>query len=161
MEDESKELVEKKDLTEEALSILLSNGEALLSIARVVDRLAKAGIPQLIEKIAENSMPSDPDTFLEPLKRSDMVYDLSKGLNILPALMHAISDETGSDAIKSVLYDSDILFDEMVSGAKSPNRFTLMRLLAILKDEEVAAGLTSLINAIKFLGRAFRRVGPE
>ena len=151
----------ERDVMEEALSLLLENGESLLSLARSLDKLSKAGLPALVEKIVSNSMPSDPQAVMKFVDNPDMLYGISKALNILPALLRSLSNESASDVIKSILYDSDEMYADMVNGAKNPNRMSFLKLMAIMKDEEVSAGMSAMLNLVKFLGKALGKVDTE
>jgi uncharacterized protein YjgD (DUF1641 family) len=161
MEEEIKQETKNTDPMEEGLALLLKNGDSLLVAGRILDRLASSGLLTFLEKIVDNSMPSDPEAMVRSLDNQDVLYGISKAVNILPALLRSFSGETGSDVIKSVLYDSDTMFDSIVVGAKNPLRLSLLKIMAILKDEEVSRGLTAMLNLLKFLGKALERVDLE
>jgi uncharacterized protein YjgD (DUF1641 family) len=46
----------------------------------------------------------------------------------------------------------------MVEGAKKPDNLSLFGLLGILKDPEVASGITVVLNALRVIGKLLKKV---
>lgn len=149
---------QKEDKMETALKILLENQDDLLSLATVLDTMGKSGMFKLIGDIVKDYFPSDPTYLVRIIGSESTMRSVGKLFNILPALLNMMQDERTNDIVKELAFNVDGLSETLLDGAKNPERFGVMKLMSILKDPEVASGMTALINVLKFLGKILRNV---
>ncbi len=149
---------QKEDKMETALKILLENQDDLLSLATVLDTMGKSGMFKLIGDIVKDYFPSDPTYLVRIIGSESTMRSVGKLFNILPALLNLMQDERTNDIVKELAFNVDGLSETLLDGAKNPERFGVMKLMSILKDPEVASGMTALINVLKFLGKILRNV---
>ncbi|MCL4326720.1 MAG: DUF1641 domain-containing protein [Candidatus Thermoplasmatota archaeon] len=149
---------QKEDKMETALKILLENQDDLLSLATILDTMGKSGMFKLIGDIVKDYFPSDPTYLVRIIGSESTMRSVGKLFNILPALLNLMQDERTNDIVKEVAFNVDGLSETLLDGAKNPERFGVMKLMSILKDPEVASGMTALINVLKFLGKILRNV---
>ena len=114
-----------------------------------------------MENLSSEFLPSDIEFLSNFLTSRDFLYGFVKTMNVVSALSHSLSSEKASDAIKAILFNSDELWDGMVSGAKNPEATSLLRLYAMVKDPDISAGLTAALYALKAIGSALRKVPEE
>lgn len=139
---------------------LLENTDAFAPMLRLFTKLTNSGMIQALENMSAEFLPSDIEFLASFLTSKDFVYGLVKTVNVVSALAHAMSSEKGSDTVKAILYNSDEIWDGMVTGAKNPEATSLLRLYAMVKDPEISSGLTAVLNALKAVGSALKKV-PE
>ncbi len=149
---------QKEDKMETALKILLENQDDLLSLATILDTMGKSGMFKLIGDIVKDYFPSDPTYLVRIIGSESTMRSVGKLFNILPALLNMMQDERTNDIVKELAFNVDGLSETLLDGAKNPERFGVMKLMSILKDPEVASGMTALINVLKFLGKILRNV---
>ncbi|MGC8505868.1 MAG: DUF1641 domain-containing protein [Thermoplasmata archaeon] len=152
---------QKEDKMETALKILLENQDDLLSFATILDTMGKSGMFKLIGDIVKDYFPSDPTYLVRIIGSESTMRSVGKLFNILPAFLNLIQDERTNDIVKELAFNVDGLSETLLDGAKNPERFGVMKLMSILKDPEVASGMTALINVLKFVGKILRNVDEK
>lgn len=151
----------EEDDFEPLIKGFMDNSDALESMLNLFIKVKKSGLLNAVENLSGEYLPSDIEFLSSFLTSKDFVYGFVKTMNVVSALSHSISSEKASDALKAILYNSDAIWDGMVSGAKNPEATSLLRLYAMVKDPDVSAGLTAMLNALKALGMALKKVPDE
>lgn len=152
--------MEQDDL-EPLIKGLLENTDAFAPMLRLFTKLRNSGLLDVMENISGEFLPSDIEFLSTFLTSRDFLYGLVKTINVVSALSHAMSSEKGSDTVKAILYNSDDIWDGMVTGAKNPEATSLLRLYSMVKDPDISAGLTAMLNALKAVGSALKKVPDE
>ncbi|WP_075057597.1 DUF1641 domain-containing protein [Thermogymnomonas acidicola] len=97
-------------------------------------KLKKAGVLDMMEGLSEDYLPTDIEFIVRFFSSKEFSTALIKGANVLMSLLHALSNETVGDSIKTIAYNSENIWDAMVSGgAKNPINIGMLRLMAILR----------------------------
>ena len=139
---------------------LLENKDALTSLLNLLTRMRKSGLIEILDDLSSDYLPSDLEFLTTFLTSRDALVGVVKMVNVLAVLSHSLSSETAGDTLKAIAFNSDMIFDNMVSGAKNPESIGLMGLYALLKDPDISAGLSAMMGALKALGIALKKV-PE
>ncbi len=139
---------------------LLENKDALTSLLNLLTRMRKSGLIEILDDLSSDYLPSDLEFLTTFLTSRDALVGVVKMVNVLAVLSHSLSSETAGDTLKAIAFNSDLIFDNMVSGAKNPESIGLMGLYALLKDPDISAGLSAMMGALKALGIALKKV-PE
>lgn len=150
-----------EDDLEPLLQEFMANSDALESMLSLFLKVKKSGLLNAVENLSAEYLPSDIEFLSSFLTSKDFVYGFVKTMNVVSALAHTMSNEKASDTIKAILYNSDGIWDGMVSGAKNPEATSLLRLYAMIKDPDISAGLTAVLNALKAVGSALKKVPDE
>ncbi len=150
-----------EDDLEPLLGGLIENKDSFESMLKLFSKVKDSGLLTALENLSSEYLPSDIEFLSTFLTSRDFLYGFVKTINVVTALSHAVSNEKGSDAIKAIMYNSNELWDGMISGAKNPEATSLLRLYAMIKDPDISAGLTALLNALKAIGSALRKVPEE
>lgn len=150
-----------EDDLEPLIKGLMENRDAFESMLGLFGKVRNSGLINALENLSGEYLPSDIEFLSNFLTSKDFVFGFVKTMNVVSALAHSMSSERASDAIKSILYNSDELFEGMITGAKNPEATSLLRLYAMVKDPDVSAGLTAVLNALKAVGSALRKVPDE
>lgn len=147
-----------EDDLEPLIKEFIESKDAIQSMLVMFRKLKQAGIVDFIDKLSEDYMPSDVEFIGKFLSSREFTYSILKSANTLLGLMYALSRESTSDTIKALLFDSEGVVDAMVTGAKNPERMSMMRLFAMTKDPEIASGLTVVLNMLKEIGKTLQKV---
>ena len=139
----------KQDGFEVFLKEMLENTGQIEAVLKVLVNLKETGILDSIEHISHM------------MESKEFLHGAQKAVNLFSALVHSMSSEMSSNAINSILYNSEAIWEGMVIGAKNPEATSFLRLYAMLKDPETSAGLTAVLNALKALGMALKKVPEE
>lgn len=149
---------EDDDDLEPLIREFIESRDAIQSMLVMFRKLKQAGIVDFIDQISGDYLPSDVEFLGKFFSSREFTTGILKSANTMLGLMYALSRETTSDALKSILFDSEGLVDSMVTGAKNPERMSMMRLFAMTKDPEIASGLTAVLNLLKELGKSLQKV---
>ncbi|GGM78148.1 hypothetical protein GCM10007108_15410 [Thermogymnomonas acidicola] len=160
-EEEMVQNTEANDDIEPLIRGLIENRDAIESMLNFFAKLKKAGVLDMMEGLSEDYLPTDIEFIVRFFSSKEFSTALIKGANVLMSLLHALSNETVGDSIKTIAYNSENIWDAMVSGAKNPINIGMLRLMAILRDPDVAAGFTAVIAALREIGAALRKVPQE
>lgn len=152
---------EEGDDLEPLIKEFIDSRDAIQSLLVMFRKLKQAGIVDFIDQISGDYLPSDVEFIGKFFSSREFTTGVLKSANTMLGVMYALSMDTTSDAIKALLYDSEGLMDAMVTGAKNPERMSMMKLLAMTKDPEIASGLTAMLNMLKELGKTLQKVQNE
>jgi uncharacterized protein YjgD (DUF1641 family) len=151
----------EKDQVEVALSDIMDDEESLVGILNVIKLLKDSGNLKVLEKLLREMLPGNTESFTSLLDKRELHLGGMSGVNAMVALMASLSGSTSQSALNAILYNSDEIWEAMIDGAKQPDSFSILRLMGMLKDPEVSAGLTALMNALKVLGNLLKKVDKE
>lgn len=143
---------------EMAIREIMDDDESILALLNMVRMLKNSGDIATLQKIAGELIPGNPATIVQTVDQPEFHKGGISLANLLIGLMASLSNKTAQESMTSILYNSDELWSSMVEGAKKPENFSLLRLMGVLKDPEIAAGLTAVLNALKVLGAILKRV---
>lgn len=149
-----------EDDLEPLLQGLLENRDSFEALLNLFGKVKNSGLISALENLSSEYLPSDIEFLSNFLTSRDFLYGFVKTMNVVSALSHSLSSEKASDAVKAILYNSDDLWDGMISGAKNPEATSLLRLYAMVKDPDISSGITAVLNALKAIGSALKKV-PE
>ena len=157
MENEKNE----KDQVEIALSELMGDDQTLLGVLNLVKMFKDSGNLEVLEKLLTENMPGNTKAYTSLIDKREFHMGGISLANALVALMASVSGKTSQSVLNVLLYNSEDIWDSMIDGAKQPENFSLLRLMGMLKDPEVAAGLSAVMNALKTLGSLLKKVDTE
>lgn len=146
------------DDLEPLLVDVLENKEVFESLMNILKRLKEAGIINLMDNVSKDYMPTDVEFLGKFFTSKEFSIGMIKTGNLLIGAMHALSNEKTSDALKAVLFNAEGITDTMLDGAKNPEPMSLFKMYSMIKDPEVASGLTAVLNALKFIGQVLKTV---
>lgn len=158
MEDKSEEEFESEpDEIEEMLKFMMENRSMFLQLLETMKKLQSSGLLEELQSFITSFVPSNHTLVTTYLNSEEGLLAITKILNMLPALGNAVSSEKTSDLLKLVLFNSETLSESLVTGAKNPQNFGIMRLMSLMKDPEFTAGLTAIFNFIGTLGQIIKK----
>lgn len=158
MEDKSEEEFESEpDEIEEMLKFMMENRSMFLQLLETMKKLQSSGLLEELQSFITSFVPSNHTLVTTYLNSEEGLLAITKVLNMLPALGNAVSSEKTSDLLKLVLFNSETLSESLVTGAKNPQNFGIMRLMSLMKDPEFTAGLTAIFNFIGTLGQIIKK----
>lgn len=152
---------DEDDDLEPLIHEFLESKDAIQSMLVMFKKLKKAGIVDFIDQVSGDYIPSDVEFIGKFFSSREFSTGVLKSANTMLGLMYALSRDTTSDALKALLFDSEGITDAMVTGAKNPERMSMMKLFAMTKDPEIASGLTAVLNMLKELGKSLQKVQNE
>ncbi len=155
------EQVQNDDVIEELMQFFLENKEVSAQLLDLIRAVKDSGAIEDLAAFARSVVPSNSALVREIGSSEEVVGAISKAGNLLPALLFLLNDKMVNDTLQAMLYNSGSLFGAMVSGAKNPEQFSLLKLLALFKDQEFTKGFTALVNMITALGKILARVPEE
>jgi uncharacterized protein YjgD (DUF1641 family) len=157
-----KEMKDINDMDlEPYLREILGNKELIQNTFATLKKITNPGTLSAMNRFFEEFSPGDIEALISIISSKELMILLKKSIGTLSGLSYALSRETTSDTVQSLLYNLEDVTESMVEGAKNPQPLSLFRLLSLLKDEEVASGMTAVIGALKAIGRSLKKVGTE
>ncbi|MEM0155996.1 MAG: DUF1641 domain-containing protein [Thermoplasmataceae archaeon] len=160
MEDKEIENLSDIDL-EPYLKQILGNKKLIRNALGTLQKITDPGTLSAMNRFLEEFSPGDIEALISIISSKELIILLKKTVGTLSGLSYALSRETTSDTLQSLLYNLEDVSESMVDGAKNPQPLSLFRLLSLLKDEEVASGMTAVIGALKAIGRTLKKVETE
>ncbi len=159
MEEQNSKQIDEADLDlEPFLKEVLGNKNFMLSAVNAMQKLTSSGAISALNRLLDEYTPGDFEAVLSILSSKELMLLIKKTIGTLSGLTYALSRESTSDTVQSVLYNLDDITESMVDGAKNPKPMSMLKLLAMMKDDEVASGLTAMMEAMKALGRSLKKV---
>jgi uncharacterized protein YjgD (DUF1641 family) len=147
------------DSMEPLIRELIEDRDFLESLLNIVKRMKEAGIVNLVNNIATDYLPTDIEFLGKFFASKEFVYGALKTANSAVSLLHAFSDEQTSDLFKVMMFNLPDATDAMVNAAKNPERMSMMRLFSMMKDPDIAAGMSVMLSFLKFMGVVAKKVG--
>lgn len=161
VEEENQQNEDESDVVEELLTFFLRNKDISGQFIDLLKALEDSGAIEDLAEFARAILPSNSSLIREIVGSEEMKGGISKGVNLLPGVLFALSSEVTSDAVKAILYNSEELMTSMVNGSKSPQQFSMLKLLALLKDPEFSRGMSAFVAAISVLGKILMKVHTD
>ncbi len=158
MEETEQTELEETDVVEELITFLLRNKDSSDQLIDLLKALEESGAIQDLTLFAQTLLPSNSALIKEIASSEEMRSGLSKAMNLLPGMLFALSSEVTNDTVKALLYNLESLMTSMVNGSKSPQQFSMLKMLSLLKDPEFGRGLSAAIAAISTLGKILMKV---
>lgn len=149
---------EESDVVEELITFLLRNKDVSSQFVDLLRALEESGAIEDLALFTKTLLPSNSALIKEIAGSAEMKSGISKAINLLPGMLFALSSEVTNDTVKALLYNSEELMTSMVDGSKSPQQFSMLKMLALLKDPEFGRGLSAFIGAISTLGNILMKV---
>jgi len=150
--------MENDDKLEPLIREMLEDSDFLEAMLNIMKRLKEAGIVNLANNIANDYLPTDVEFLGKFFASKELVYGMLKSANTAVSLIHALSDERTSDLVKAVMFNMPDAAEGMVEAAKTQDRMSMMKLYSMMKDPEVAAGISVMFSFLKFLGTVMKKV---
>jgi uncharacterized protein YjgD (DUF1641 family) len=154
MEDKNVENIEVLDI-ERAIK---NNGEVIMAFMRTLEKLKGAGIVNALDYINENVMPDNIDFFARALTSNDFMETLAKSGNTIFSLLFMMSNREMGDMIKAVSFNAQGIAESMKDGAEKSQPLSVLKLMGMLKDPEVASGINALVYGLKVLGTVLKKL---
>lgn len=150
--------MENDDRLEPLIREMLEDSDFLEAMLNIMKRLKEAGIVNLANNIANDYLPTDVEFLAKFFASKELVYGMLKSANTAVSLIHALSDERTSDLVKAVMFNMPDATEGMVEAAKTQDRMSMMKLYSMMKDPDVAAGISVMFSFLKFLGTVMKKV---
>lgn len=152
---------ETEDAIENLLIRVRDNADSIDTLMKILDKLEKGGAREIVEKIAEGGIPSDALYLFEFFTSEPMRQSLLQGGNLVLLLMHALTDEKTSDALKALASNVNYIADTAASYTKDSDRPNVLKLYSAIRDPDVNFAIMSMMGALKATGRILREMKKE
>lgn len=152
---------EAEDPIEGLLLKLRDNAGILETVLKMLDKLEKGGMKDIIEKIANGAIPSDALYLFEFFTSEPMRDSLIKGGNLALLLIHAITDETTSDALKAISANMNFIAESAISYTEGNEKANALKLYSSLRDPDIGFAIMSMMGALKAMGKVLRELKKE
>ncbi|MEM0155230.1 MAG: DUF1641 domain-containing protein [Thermoplasmataceae archaeon] len=151
-------MTDNEDSLEPLIKDLLANADLIESLLTLLKKMKQAGLVELLNSVSSGYVPTDIEFMGKFFSSKELIYGMLKSANTAVSLIHALSDERTSDMVKAIMYNLPDATESMVDAAKNPDRLSALKLMSMLKDPEVAAGMSVMFSFLKFLGSAIKKV---
>ncbi len=155
MNDDSVEIMKEENIDEMArmLGELEENADIFKSLLDILKRLKKAGVVGFLDNLSKDFMPTDVEFLGKFFTSREFSTATIKAGNTMIAMLYTLLSEQNSDLVKLLLYNAEGFSEAIIDGAKNPRKMSLLSLYSMIKDPDVASGMTALLNALKVLGK--------
>ncbi len=139
-------------------SALENNMDVLLAFFRLIERLKGAGIVEALDYINNDVIPDNLEFFVKAFTSKDMLETISKSGNTLISMLFLLSNREMSDMIKAISFNSQGIAEAVHDGASGSHPLSVLKIMGMLKDPEVAAGLNAMIYGLKAFGNVLKKL---
>ena len=162
MVEENAKRIDDEDLDlEPFLKEILGNRNFMLTAIGTIQKLTSSGAITAFNRLLDEYTPGDFEAVVSLFSSKELMLLLKKSIGTLSGIAYAFSRDSTSDTVQSILYNLDDVTESMVDGARNPKPMSILKLLSMMKDDEVASGLTAAMEALKALGRSLKKVNLE
>ncbi len=148
----------KDDKLDIILDRLTENKDAIISLANLLDKMKQAGLVDVLDKINKDYTPTDMEFLVKFFSEKELIAALLKVGDGMMGLLYGLSDTRTSDVFKAISFNLQGITDGVVDGVKNPMQFSMLKLLSLLKDPDVSALITGLLNAVRVIVPSIRKV---
>ncbi len=145
-----------KDPMDTLIVDLAENLDVLESMMSIMKKLKEAGMIDLMGHLSENYMPTDIEFFGKFFTSREFSVSLLKTLNVLIAVMFAVSDEKNSDMLKTIMFNSPGISDSIKAYTTTSSKLSILDVYEKMKNPDVVAGLNAMLGVLAFLGHVIR-----
>ncbi|BAB60600.1 TVG1507900 [Thermoplasma volcanium GSS1] len=149
---------EDQDDLEVLLNKVVENKDTIVSLMDLLEKMKEAGIIDVFMSIAKDYTPTDVEFLAKFFTERELTEALLKVGNSMMGLLYGLAGERTSDVIKAVSFNLQGVTDGLVDGIKNPQSFSALKLMALLKDPDISALITGLVNAAKVLVSSIKKV---
>ena len=139
-------------------SALENNMDVVLAFLRVIERLKTAGLVEALDYINSDVIPDNLVFFARAFTSKDMLETISKSGNTLISMLYLLSNREMSDMIKAISFNSQGIAEAVQEGASGSHPLSVLKIMGMLKDPEVAAGLNAMISGLKAFGNVLKKL---
>ncbi|MCL4444546.1 MAG: DUF1641 domain-containing protein [Candidatus Thermoplasmatota archaeon] len=150
--------MENEDRLEPLIREILEDSDFLEAMLNILKKMKEAGIVNLANNIANDYLPTDIEFLGKFFASKELVYGALKSANTAVSVIHALSDERTSDLVKAVMFNMPDAADGMITAAKTQDKISMMKIYSMMKDPEIAAGISVMFSFLKFLGAVMKKV---
>lgn len=143
---------------DELLDEIKKNQDVIKALMETLEKLGDAGLVQALNNINSNAIPDNLDFFARAFTSQDFMETIFKSGNTIFSLLFMLSNSSMGDIIKGISYNSQGIADSMVESASSSQPMSLLKLLSVLKDPEVSAGMNVMLAFLKQLGLIMKKL---
>ncbi|MGC8608810.1 MAG: DUF1641 domain-containing protein [Thermoplasmata archaeon] len=162
MVEEQKTQNESEPKDEDVIEVLLSkvedNQDTLMSLMDLFQKLKDAGLVDVLLEVSNDFAPSDIEFLEKFFTEKELIAAILKVGNDLISVLYALAEERTSDVVKAISFNLPGVTSGFVEGVKNPQTFSALKLMSLLKDPDVSALMTGMINAIKVIVSSVKKV---
>ncbi len=139
-------------------SALENNMDVVLAFLRLMERLKAAGLVEALDYISSDVIPDNLAFFARAFTSKDMLETISKSGNTLISALFLLSNREMSDMIKAISFNGQGIAEAFREGASGSRPLSVLKIMGMLKDPEVAAGLNAMISGLKAFGNVLKKL---
>jgi uncharacterized protein YjgD (DUF1641 family) len=139
-------------------SALENNMDVVLAFLRLMERLKAAGLVEALDYINRDVIPDNMAFFVRAFTSKDMLETISKSGNTLISMLFLLSNREMSDMIKAISFNAQGIASAVHEGASGSHPLSVLKIMGIFKDPEVAAGLNAMISGLKAFGNVLKKL---
>ncbi len=147
---------QNKDPMDALILDLADNLDILESMMAIMKRLKEAGIIDLLNHLSKDYMPTDIEFLGKFFTSREFSVSLLKTLNVLTAVMFAVSDEKNSDMLKTLMFNSPGISDTLKDYTSPDSKLSILSMYEKMKNPDVVAGMNAMLGILRFLGHIIR-----
>lgn len=147
-----------QDVIEVLLSKVEENQDTLISFMDLFQKLKDAGLIDVMMEVSNDFAPSDIEFLEKFFTEKELISAILKVGNDLISILYALAEERTSDVVKAISFNLPGVTAGFVEGVKNPQTFSALKLMSLLKDPDVSALITGMVNAIKVITSSVKKV---
>lgn len=152
----------KSDINNDDLNVIMQkvaeNKDTIVSFLDLLNKLKDAGLVDLFINTTKDYTPTDINFLTKFFSEKEMIETIFKFGNSMLGLLYGLSGERTSDLLKSISFNIPGITDGMVEGVKNPEKLSTVKLYEILKNPDVSAFTTGILNALSVIVSSIRKV---
>lgn len=134
------------------------NKDSIISFLDLLNKMQDAGLVDLFVNTTKDYTPTDIDFLVKFFSEKEMIETIFKFGNSMIGLLYGLSGERTSDLIKSISFNLSGVTDGFVDGVKNPEKLSTIKLYEMLKDPDISAFATGILNALSVIVSSTRKV---
>ena len=147
---------QNKDPMDALILDLADNLDIFESMMAIMKRLKEAGVIDLLNHLSKDYMPTDIEFLGKFFTSREFSVSLLKTLNVLTAVMFAVSDEKNSDMLKTLMFNSPGISDTLKDYTSPDAKLSILSMYEKMKNPDVVEGMNAMLGILGFLGHIIR-----
>ncbi len=147
-----------QDNIDALLDRIIENSDTVIAFMDILTKMKEAGAIDILMDVAKDYTPTDVEFLAKFFTERELMEAVMKVGNSMMGVLYGLGEERTSDLLKALSFNLPGITDGFVDGVKNPRQLSVLKLLSLLKDPDISAFITGLINALRIVVSSTKKV---
>ena len=137
---------------------IAENMDTLIAFMDILTKMKEAGAIDVLTDVAKDYTPTDIEFLAKFFTEKELMEAAMKVGNSMMGVLYGLGEERTSDLLRALSFNLPGITDGFVDGVRNPRQLSVLKLMSLVKDPDISAFITGLINALKIVVSSTKKV---